>query len=73
MNTTITHTRKNNRIRTLPQDVVLDAEGKVLKPAVEFYEEQFGSINQAKRASRLLQKKGTLNSRPVVLRAHKGK
>jgi hypothetical protein len=55
-----THVRKGNVIRTLPQPATSG------KPAVEKSSETFKSINQAKRASRALQK------RPgIVLRVEK--
>ena len=62
---TITHQRRINVIHTLPQEAV-EKDGKVTKPAVEHSAETFKSINQAKRASRALQKKPG-----VVLRATK--
>ena len=70
---TVTHIRKNHIIRTLAQDEVLSPEGKILKRVVLASEDVFISINQAKRASRLLQKKVTLNDRPILMRAYTGK
>jgi hypothetical protein len=55
-----THIRKGNVIQTLPQPATPE------KPAVEKSSETFKSINQAKRASRALQKKPR-----VVLRIEK--
>jgi hypothetical protein len=61
----VTHIRDRNVIRTLPQDEVTDGmTGKVTKPFVGASSETFKSVNQAKRASRALQKKPG-----VVLRA----
>lgn len=60
---TVTHIRKANVIRTLPQPAV-EKDGKEIKPAVEESSQTFKSINRAKVASRELQKKAG-----VVLRA----
>lgn len=54
--TDITHIRARNVIHTLPKDAVVK-DGKEIKPAVEKSSETFKSINQAKHASRALQKK----------------
>lgn len=65
-----THIRTQKLIRTVAMPAIMDNNGNELAPPVSESVATFKSINEAKRASRALQKKPA-NGRPVVMRAAK--